>query len=363
MLFQPLFDELLSPPPSVDHPAPEVLALITKVVAPEHARLTGSPSSTIVDQDAPSPSKSQSTQETQSPVITNNVEEDNHDIEVAHMVGSEHAESTGSPSSTTVDQDAPSPSMPILEVSSDQSSSTDYTIVHPDYQITEHNSKWINYHPLENVIGSFKKHLHAVKRIFRYVQRTVNRGLWYPKDSLIALIAFADVDHAGCQDTRHSTSDEITTYRLWPWIQQDSNVLATELYRDVNINLEGQQQSSSVSSRFISNMLNPSPDTGIDSIFDSTPLVEVLVTTAAEPPLLSATTLPPPTISIILHVQQTPAPSPTKDSLIALTAFADADHAGCQDTRRSTSVDTTMVEKSKLDEDKEGKAVDLSHYN
>ncbi|GJW21364.1 retrovirus-related pol polyprotein from transposon TNT 1-94 [Tanacetum coccineum] len=51
-----------------------------------------------------------------------------------------------------------------------------------------------------------KKHLHAVKRIFWYLRGTVNRGLWYPKDSLIALTAFADADHAGCQDTRHSTS-------------------------------------------------------------------------------------------------------------------------------------------------------------
>ncbi|GKD56938.1 hypothetical protein Tco_1290325 [Tanacetum coccineum] len=32
------------------------------------------------------------------------------------------------------------------------------------------------------------------------------RGLWYPKDSYIALIAYADADHAGCQDTRRSTS-------------------------------------------------------------------------------------------------------------------------------------------------------------
>ncbi|GJX24660.1 retrovirus-related pol polyprotein from transposon TNT 1-94 [Tanacetum coccineum] len=51
-----------------------------------------------------------------------------------------------------------------------------------------------------------EKHLHAVKRIFRYLKGTVNRGLWYPKDSSIALTAFADADHAGCQDTRRSTS-------------------------------------------------------------------------------------------------------------------------------------------------------------
>nr|GEU70059.1 retrovirus-related Pol polyprotein from transposon TNT 1-94 [Tanacetum cinerariifolium] len=73
MLFQPLFDELLSPPLSVDHPAPKVIAPIAEVVAPEHAGSTSSPSLTIVDQDAPSPSKSQSTLETQPPVITNNV--------------------------------------------------------------------------------------------------------------------------------------------------------------------------------------------------------------------------------------------------------------------------------------------------
>ncbi|GKA82870.1 retrovirus-related pol polyprotein from transposon TNT 1-94 [Tanacetum coccineum] len=46
-------NELLTPPPSVDHPAPEVIAPIAEVVAPEPAASTGSPSSTTVDQDAP----------------------------------------------------------------------------------------------------------------------------------------------------------------------------------------------------------------------------------------------------------------------------------------------------------------------
>ncbi|GJZ70037.1 retrovirus-related pol polyprotein from transposon TNT 1-94 [Tanacetum coccineum] len=36
--------------------------------------------------------------------------------------------------------------------------------------------------------------------------RTINMGLWYPKDSCIALTAFVDADHASCQDTRKSTS-------------------------------------------------------------------------------------------------------------------------------------------------------------
>nr|GFB21528.1 hypothetical protein [Tanacetum cinerariifolium] len=58
MLFQPRFDELLTPSPNVDHPAPEVIAPIADVVAPEPAASTGSPSSTTVDQDAPTPSNS-----------------------------------------------------------------------------------------------------------------------------------------------------------------------------------------------------------------------------------------------------------------------------------------------------------------
>nr|GEZ23880.1 hypothetical protein [Tanacetum cinerariifolium] len=56
LLFQPLFGELLTPSPSVDFMAPEVIAPIAKIVAPELAASTGLPSSTTVDKDAPSPS-------------------------------------------------------------------------------------------------------------------------------------------------------------------------------------------------------------------------------------------------------------------------------------------------------------------
>ncbi|GKF68448.1 hypothetical protein Tco_0198127, partial [Tanacetum coccineum] len=39
-----------------------------------------------------------------------------------------------------------------------------------------------------------EKQPHAVKRIFKYLRETVNRGLWYPKDSSIALTTYADAD-------------------------------------------------------------------------------------------------------------------------------------------------------------------------
>ncbi|GJZ41877.1 retrovirus-related pol polyprotein from transposon TNT 1-94 [Tanacetum coccineum] len=51
-----------------------------------------------------------------------------------------------------------------------------------------------------------KKHLEALKRVFRYLRGTINWGLWYLKDTAMALTAYADADHAGCQDTQISTS-------------------------------------------------------------------------------------------------------------------------------------------------------------
>ncbi|GJV08298.1 hypothetical protein Tco_1345954 [Tanacetum coccineum] len=95
LLFQPMFGESLNPPPYVDLQAPEVTAPIPKVVAPKHVVLTGSPSSTTVDQDAPS--------------------------QIAHMGNDLYF------------------GIQIPEVPSDQSSSTDviHTIVPPDHQISQ----------------------------------------------------------------------------------------------------------------------------------------------------------------------------------------------------------------------------------
>nr|GEW30011.1 retrotransposon protein, putative, unclassified [Tanacetum cinerariifolium] len=54
-----------------------------------------------------------------------------------------------------------------------------------------------------------EKHLTAVKRIFRYLKDTIHMGLWYPKDTGFELTAFSDSDHAGCLDSRKSTSGGI----------------------------------------------------------------------------------------------------------------------------------------------------------
>ncbi|GJV17648.1 retrovirus-related pol polyprotein from transposon TNT 1-94 [Tanacetum coccineum] len=105
ILFQPLFDELLTPPPSVDHLAPEVITLINEVVAPEPAAST----------------------------------EDNHDLDVADMNNDLFF------------------GISIPENDSEASSSLDVTptVVHTATPNSEHVTKWTKDHPLNNIIGPF----------------------------------------------------------------------------------------------------------------------------------------------------------------------------------------------------------------
>nr|GEU48786.1 putative Gag-Pol polyprotein [Tanacetum cinerariifolium] len=141
ILFQPLYDELLTPSPSVDHLTPKVIAPIAKVVAPEPAASTGLPSITTVDQDEPSPSNSQTKPKTQSPIIPNDVEEYNHDLDIVYM-------NINSLFSILI------PGAPF-----DQYLSTDiiHSIVHPDHQISIYNSIWTKDHPLENIIDKLAR--------------------------------------------------------------------------------------------------------------------------------------------------------------------------------------------------------------
>nr|GFA13343.1 copia protein [Tanacetum cinerariifolium] len=73
-----MFDEFFSPPISV-------VSQALVVDAPALIVLTGSPSSTTVDQDAHSSSNSQTTPQSQSQEIPLSAKEDSHDLKVAHM--------------------------------------------------------------------------------------------------------------------------------------------------------------------------------------------------------------------------------------------------------------------------------------
>ncbi|GKC51096.1 hypothetical protein Tco_1073841, partial [Tanacetum coccineum] len=104
---------------------------------------------------------------------------------------------------------------------------------------------------------------------------------------------------------------------------EDSHVTLTP------VNPDGQQQSSSVSSGFVSNMLNPNQDTGIDDIFgqhtEATSLIDTHVTAIMEPSLTAQINRPPTPHPIVIQTQQPPILTPattTSSSLQNLPNFA-----------------------------------------
>ncbi|GJX21883.1 putative ribonuclease H-like domain-containing protein [Tanacetum coccineum] len=71
-------------------------------------------------------------------------------------------------------------------------------------------------------------HMHAVKRIFRYLKHQPKLGLWYPKDSPFHLEAFSDSDYAGDNHDRRSTSGgcQYLGRRLVSWQCKKQTIVA-----------------------------------------------------------------------------------------------------------------------------------------
>ncbi|GJW25756.1 hypothetical protein Tco_0039567 [Tanacetum coccineum] len=88
------------------------------------------------------------------------------------------------------------------------------------------------------------------------------------------------------------------------------------------VNPDGQQQSSSVSSGFVSNMLNPNQDTGVDDIFgqhtEATSLIDTHVTAIMEPSFTAQINRPPTPYPLDIQTQQPPimTPATTTSSLL-----------------------------------------------
>nr|GEX50264.1 hypothetical protein [Tanacetum cinerariifolium] len=72
-------------------------------------------------------------------------------------------------------------------------------------------------------------HLHAVKRIFRYLKGKPHLGLWYPKDSPFNLVVYLDSDYVGTSLDRKSTTGgcQFLRFRLISWQCKKQTVVAT----------------------------------------------------------------------------------------------------------------------------------------
>nr|GEV74508.1 hypothetical protein [Tanacetum cinerariifolium] len=111
-----------------------------------------------------------------------------------------------------------------------------------------------------------------------------------------------------------------------------------ELYRDVNINQgrgiqmtqevedshvtltpvnpDGQQQSSLMSSQFVTSMLNPTLDAGMESIFETTSRMDVQTPTSVAPLPMSVPTITPSTIATVTTIKHAPTLPTTAPSTL-----------------------------------------------
>ncbi|GJX39075.1 retrovirus-related pol polyprotein from transposon TNT 1-94 [Tanacetum coccineum] len=326
LLFQPLFDELLTPPPSVDHPAPEVIAPIAEVVAPELAASTGSPSSTTVDQDAPSPSNSQTTPETQSPVIPNDVEEDNHDLDIVHMNNDLFF----------------GISIPEHDYKAYSSSDIIPTVVHTATPNSKHVTKWTKDHPLENIIGELERpvstrlQLHE-QALFCYYDAFLTSV--EPKNYKDALTQACWIE--AMQEELH----EFERLEVWELVSRPDKVMVITLKWIYKVKLDEMGGILKNKARLVARGYRQ--EEGIDFEESFAPMAR-----------LDA-------IRIFLSIFYVGQPDGfvDQDNPNHVYKLKKALYGLKQAPRACDPVDTPMVEKSKLDEDTQGKAVDPTHYH
>nr|GFA16495.1 putative ribonuclease H-like domain-containing protein [Tanacetum cinerariifolium] len=78
-------------------------------------------------------------------------------------------------------------------------------------------------------VTPIESHLHAVKRIFRYLKGHPKLGLWYPKASHFDLVAYSDNDYGGdSQDRKYTTrGSQFLGRRLISWQCKKQTIVAT----------------------------------------------------------------------------------------------------------------------------------------
>ncbi|GJW26823.1 hypothetical protein Tco_0040634 [Tanacetum coccineum] len=125
-----------------------------------------------------------------------------------------------------------------------------------------------------------KKHLEALKRVFRYLRGTINWGLWYPKDTAMVLTAYADADHACCQDTQISTSGsaQFLGDKLVSWSSKKHKSIAISTTEAEYIAMSG----CCAQILWMSGLVSL-PDSGLQNMPDSGLIVLIILLCAGKP--------------------------------------------------------------------------------
>nr|GEV08860.1 hypothetical protein [Tanacetum cinerariifolium] len=111
-------------------------------------------------------------------------------------------------------------------------------------------------------------HYHSMVGTLMYLTSSrPDVGLWYSKDSTITLIAFANADHAGCQDTRHSTSRSMQLLgdRLVSWSSKRDLRLSEDIIYLTDVSVDYLHQPWTTFATVINKYLSHK-ETGMDKI-------------------------------------------------------------------------------------------------
>ncbi|GJZ82329.1 uncharacterized mitochondrial protein-like protein, partial [Tanacetum coccineum] len=94
--------------------------------------------------------------------------------------------------------------------------------------LKDEDGEEVDVHMYRYQVNPKVSHLHAMKRIFRYLKGQPKLGLWYSKDSPFDLVAYTDSDYARASLDRKSTTGgcQFLGCRLISWQCKKQTVVA-----------------------------------------------------------------------------------------------------------------------------------------
>ncbi|GJX04508.1 retrovirus-related pol polyprotein from transposon TNT 1-94 [Tanacetum coccineum] len=345
---------------------PSVASPVLVEEAPALVESTGSLSLTTIDQDAPSPSTLQTTPQSQSLTIPLSAEEESHDLEVAHMSNDPYFD------------------IPFPETVFEESSSSDIisTTMHSYAPISEDLTKWTKDHPLQNIIGDPSRPARLVARGYRQEEGINFEESFAPVARLEAVRIFlTSAAHMNMivyqMDVKTAFLNGLQISQSPRGIFLNQSKYALESLKKYRIESCDPMDTPMVEK---SKLDEDTQGKAVDPTHYCGMVGTLMYLTSSRPDLVYV-------VCMCARYQ---------DSAIALTAFTNADHAGCQDTRLSTSgrlqlsqspigifinqskyaseivkkyglhstdsVDTPMIENKKLDKNLQGKPINATLY-
>ncbi|GKC83585.1 retrovirus-related pol polyprotein from transposon TNT 1-94, partial [Tanacetum coccineum] len=307
------------------------------IIAPEPVVSTGIPSSTTIYQDAPYTSTSQTNQETPSPVIPLGVEEDDHDIEVARIDNNPYVD------------------FPIPEPSSEESF-TQVVIpnnVHLVNQPPEHINKWTKDHPLENVIGGpsrpvSTRHQLQDKALICYFDAFLSSV--EPKSYKEALTVFCWIE---AMQEELNEFERLEVWELVPCPDRVMIITSKLIYKkfskgtvDPTLFIRREGKDILLVQIYVDDIIFASTKPDLCESFSKIMCSKFKMSMMGK---LS--------FFLGLQISQSPRGIFLNQSKYALESLKKYGMETCD------LVDTPMVEKSKLDDDPQGKAVDPTRYH